>query len=297
MNRAIVLAHFDPDGIVDEYVVDALRRYRTVASTLVMVSASVTQAPASIDGLVDHFIARENVGYDFCSWRTGIDALGSLDGIDELICVNDSVYGPMRDLAPVLQDVRVAHADAWGMCLSVQGTAARGHAATPHIQSWFIAMRSAVLRSEAFRGFWRSVVPVESKADVIERYELGLSQRLLDGGFRLAGIHDVRTALPLSWTELAPMLSLSSPLRSLTMLRRAYRGSHRTNPAELRPIRLLLDGVPYLKASIFLKNPHRVDPQHVDRTAQSLAGFDSPMAHRHRLRLQARNVAHIGDND
>jgi rhamnosyltransferase len=291
MNRAIVLAHFDPDGVVDEYVVDALRRYRTVASTLVMVSASVPKAPVSIDGLVDHFIARENVGYDFCSWRAGIDALGSLDGIDELICVNDSVYGPMQDLAPVLRDVRVAHADAWGMCLSVQGTAARGHAATPHIQSWFIAMRSAVLRSEAFRGFWTSVVPVESKADVIERYELGLSQRLLDGGFRLAGIHNAASAPPMRWRELFPMLSPSGPSRSWRLIRRAHRRAQRHNPAELRPIRLIQDGVPFVKSSVFRVNHYRLNVGYVTRALHMLTEYDLGMVQRHQARLARATVA------
>lgn len=290
MNRVIVLAHFDPDGTVDDYVIDALRHYRQVASRVVMVSASTDSPQREVRSLVDTFIARENTGHDFCSWRVGIESLGSLDGVDELICVNDSVYGPMRNLAPVIEHPSASRADAWGMCLSTQGVARRGYAPIPHIQSWFIAMRSAVLRSDAFRQFWMSVEPVATKAEVIERYEIGLSQCLSDAGFRLAGIHDARTATPVTWGEIAPMVSLADPVRSIAMLRRACRGRHRNNPAELRPLRLLLDGIPYIKASVFLKNPHRVDLRYVAQQATSRTGFDLGLAFRHCRRLQARKV-------
>jgi lipopolysaccharide biosynthesis protein len=289
-----VLAHFDPDGIVDEYVVDALRRYRTVASTLVVVSTSVARAPASISGIVDRFIPRENIGYDFCSWRAGIDSLGSLDGIDELICVNDSVYGPVRDLAPSLHDARVAHADAWGMCLSVQGTSARGHAPTPHIQSWFVAMRQTVLQSQAFRSFLDAVEPLPTKADVIERYELGLSQRLLDAGFRLAGIHDATSATPMRLPELFPMLSPSSPSRSWRLIRRAHRGAQRHNPAELRPVRLIRDGVPFVKSSVFRVNHYRLNIGYVKRELHALTGYDLGMVERHQARLAGTAFEGLG---
>lgn len=290
MNRTVVLAHFDPDGAVDEYVIDALRRYRQVSDRLLMVSASAREPPASVRRLVDTFISRDNKGYDFCSWREGIESLGPLEGIDELICVNDSVYGPTRDLGPVLNDPRVASADAWGMCLSTQGVATRDHAPSAHLQSWFVAMRSSVIRSEAFREFWASVEPLPTKADVIDRYEVGLSERLTEAGFRIAGIHDARTAPPISWEELAPMVSVRSPRRSLRLLRRARRGSHSHNPAELRPVRLLQDGVPFIKASVFRVNHYRLDLDYVARQLQSITGFETDMIRSHQSRIARRGI-------
>lgn len=290
MVRAIVLAHFDVDGVVDDYVVEALCRYRQVAEHVVMVSASAVDMPDRLAGLVDRFVARENVGYDFGSWRAGIDSLGSFDGIDELICVNDSVYGPFTDLAPVLGDSRVAHADVWGMCLSVQGTAARGHVPTEHLQSWFVAIRGDALKSEAFREFWRSVGPSPSKADVINRYEVGLSQGLQGAGFQLAAIHDSRTTAPPSMQELLPMASWSRPCRSLRMIRRGMRAAHRFNPAELRPVRLMRDGVPYIKSSVFRVNHYRLNLRAVERAVSSISGYDVGLIRRHQLRLRRREL-------
>ena len=160
MTRAVVLAHYDPDGIIDPSVVRGLQVYRAVADRLVVVSASARSLPAEAASLADEFLPRDNVGYDFGSWRDGLSLLGPLDRFDEVICVNDSAYGPFADLGPVLADPRVAAADFWGMIRSAQ----RGD----HLQSWFLAFRRPVLTSPAFARFWEGVVPQPSKEGVID---------------------------------------------------------------------------------------------------------------------------------
>jgi lipopolysaccharide biosynthesis protein len=292
--RAVVLAHFDPQGQVDDYVVSSLHEYRRVADLLVLVTASARDAPPEVRRLVDRFIARPNVGYDFCSWREGIESIGSLSGIDELICANDSVYGPTGLLAPVLADRRVADADAWGMCLSLQGTVTRNHRAAPHLQSWFMAFRGPVLRSSAFREFWGGVVPLQRKQDVVDRYEIGLSERLQEAGFRISAIHDVRKAPRLGCTEAWPMISWRSPLRSFRMLRRGLRRPATLNPAEARPLSMLRDGVPFLKSSVFRVNHYRLDLSIVLREAGRISGYDMDLVRRHQARLQQAHQRKCG---
>jgi lipopolysaccharide biosynthesis protein len=283
--RAVILAHFDLHGRIDDYVVSALREYRKVADLLVLVSAGATSVPGDVRKLVDRFIARENVGYDFCSWREGIESIGSLAGLDELICVNDSVYGPTRPLGPVLADPRVANADMWGMCLSLQGTALRDHQAAPHVQSWFMAFRRPALDSTVFRSLWSGVVPLQRKEDLIDRYEIGLSEQFQDAGFRLAAIHDVRTVPRMDWSEARSMMSWSSPLRSLRMARRRMRQVTRQNPTEMQPLRLLRQGVPFLKSSVFRVNHYRLDLSLVSREFERISGYDMALVRRHQQRL------------
>ena len=50
--------------------------------------------------------------------RIGLEALGPPDQFDEIVCANDSVYGPLFALDPAFADALVADADLWGMCLS-----------------------------------------------------------------------------------------------------------------------------------------------------------------------------------
>jgi hypothetical protein len=154
MARAVVFAHYDRDGMVDDYVVDALQSYRRIAERLVVVSASAARLPEPLMRSVDQFIPRENIGYDFCSWRDGIESLGDVGRFDELLCVNDSVYGPFAGLEETLARRQRTNGDLWGMCLSQQGPKSRGRRSCPHVQSWFFAMRRPILQSHSFAEFW-----------------------------------------------------------------------------------------------------------------------------------------------
>jgi lipopolysaccharide biosynthesis protein len=264
LRRGIVLAHFDRRGAFDPHVVQAVRRYRRVAERLVVVSSSATALPPPIRDLVDTFVSRDNVGYDFGSWKAGLATLRPTD-FDELICVNDSVYGPLSDLGPVLAEPRTAGADLWGMVLSQQATKSRGGRLCPHIQSWFLGMRRRLIESPVFADFWNSVEPLPTKEGIIDRYEIGLSERCLEAGLRIAGIYDSRAAGPVRFGELWPHLSLTDPRRSWRLWKKGRRTPH--NPSELVWWRLLDAGVPYLKVGLFRVNHYGLD---LDRVSAEL---------------------------
>ncbi|MCX7389958.1 MAG: hypothetical protein NTX02_02030, partial [Planctomycetia bacterium] len=205
-------------------------------------------------------------------WRAGLAALEPTEQFDEIICANDSVYGPLFDLAAALSDARVADADLWGMCLSEQGTKRRGKISCPHIQSWFFGMRRPLIASQAFADFWRSVVPLEHKDDLIDRYELGMTEHFAAAGFRVAALYDARTAEPLSLREMWPHFSLREPRRLLRLLKKSRRPRH--NPSELAYKRLLDAGVPFAKVSLFRLNHYGLNLEHVMESLQRENHYD-----------------------
>jgi rhamnosyltransferase len=291
MRRALVLAHHDPQGIVDPHVVHALRAYRPHADRLVLVSASARVLPDSLAGVVDTFLPRENVGYDFGSWQAGLRTLspsGGHDapGFDEVVCVNDSVYGPIGDPAPLWTDPRTAGADLWGMVLSQQPPRGHGTRPRPHLQSWFFAARRPLLQAAVWRAFWDDVRPLPTKDDVIARYELGLSERITAMGHCLAAFHDARTAAPIGWGELWPHLALRDAARSWRLLRKARRPLH--NPAELAWWRLLEAGIPFVKVSLPKLNHYGLDPAIIEAGIHAAAAgtqFDPGLVSRHLARI------------
>ena len=261
MVRALVYAHHDRDGLFDPHVIAALRSYRPLMDHVTVVSTSARAIPAEMRPLVDHFLPRENVGYDFCSWRAGIQSLGPLTPFDEIVCANDSVYGPLFDLEPAFTDPRVANADLWGMCLSHQGIERRGWLSCPHVQSWWFAMRRPLLASAAFDQFWASVKPLAAKEDIINHYEIGMSEHFSRAGFKIAGLYDSGTAGSFTWRELLPHISLWHPFRSRRHVRRARQIFH--NPSELVWRRLLDAGVPFVKVALFRVNEYALDLEYV----------------------------------
>lgn len=251
MKRAILLAHYDRDGIIDPYVIAAADAYRRFADTLALISVSIRVLPTELHGVVDHFVPRDNVGYDFGSWRAGLEAIGALSDFDEIICVNDSVYGPLFDLAPAITSPRHREADFWGMTISAQ--------VRPHVQSWFFAMRPPVIQSETFRQFWADSAGDLPKDDIIAQREIGFSAALCDAGYHIAAVHDGRDRPLPSAAEKKKHCSWFSPLRTRRHLRKTQQKKSPFNPSELFYERLWEAGVPFLKRRIFTANFYGLD--------------------------------------
>lgn len=284
MTRALVFVHYDRDGRFDDHVIAALLSYRETASRLVVVSTGAVELPASLQTVVDTFIPRPNIGYDFCSWRAGIESLTAVGDFDELICVNDSVYGPLFDLKPVLTDRRLAGSDFWGMCLSQQGVRRRGRTACPHVQSWFFAMRKPILQSRAFARFWNAVVPLSSKEEIIDRYEIGLSEHFHQAGFKMSAIYDSRGERSATTSEVWPHLSGSEPARLWRFLRKACRRSLK-NPAERFPERIIEKGVPFAKVGLFRVNHYGLNLRYVLNRISELSDYDTSLITNHLARI------------
>ena len=279
--RAIVLAHFDPQGRFDPHVMHAARAYRQLATRLVLVSNGGGRLPRDLAELVDDYLPRPNAGYDFGAWK---DGLATLDrgGFDEVVCVNDSVYGPLFDLAPAFDHPRTAVADLWGMVLSEQPTG-RDRPRVPHVQSWFFAMRRPLLESAWFDNFWSAVEPAPTKREVVERFEIGLSRSAVEAGFRIAGLYDATTASRVALREVMPHISLTAPYRSWRLIRKSRRTPH--NPSELVWWRLLEAGVPFVKVGLFRVNHYGIDLDRVLSELGRQTPFDRGLIHGHLARF------------
>ena len=276
MNRALILVHFDRDGLVDPYVIEAARAYRRVANQVVFVSTSTPEPPAGLEPFVDRYIHRENKGYDFGSWRAGLQSLGNLERFDEIIFVNDSVYGPLFDLEPALAEPRIVAADFWGMVLSEQTAA--------HVQSWFFAARSAVIGSPEFRRFWESAGEDLPKEEIIRRREIGLSVLLRRAGFRMEGVYDGRLRPHATRPEIRRHLSPWEPLRSYRHIRKTVPSRAPFNPAELFYDRLWQAGVPYIKRRLFHTNHYGLRLPLVDAAVRTRSPEWCPTICDHRRR-------------
>lgn len=175
--RIVFFAHFDKQNVIDDYVVYYLRRLRETATCIVFVSTSELRATeiAKIKDLCFKIIVRENVGYDFMSWKVALSSIDIRD-YDELIICNDSVYGPLFSFEEVFAAMKEQECDFWGITGS--------HQWAYHIQSYFIVFKKSVFLSPAFGEFFSGVSQQKNKLDIISKYEVGLSQALIRAGFK-----------------------------------------------------------------------------------------------------------------
>jgi len=187
-----ILSHYDRDGTIRPDSLRCLRELRTEGFSIVVVcngGSLRAEAAAAIEALGGLAIPRRNIGLDFGAWRAGLRTL-ELPRTEtrRILLFNDSVYGPLVPLGPLLARMTEDGADLWGLTDSVE----RGW----HLQSYFLLAHASLFRDAAWRGFWPGVVPLPFKRWTVGRYEIGLSRRVIGAGFRVRALFSHDTIVP-----------------------------------------------------------------------------------------------------
>lgn len=174
--RLAVMAQYDPRGELGPHVrrqVEALAE--GVDDLLVVSTSKLTDASRQWLRERGELLERANFGYDFFSYKTGMETR-DLQQYDEVVICNDSYVGPFVPYADIFATMDERPVDFWGL------TRCDRHA--PHVQSFFVAFRPWVTSSHAFASFWGGMTPLSDRTRVIARYEVGMSQSLVEAGFR-----------------------------------------------------------------------------------------------------------------
>ncbi len=186
-----ILCHWDPTGAVRPDTVRYVRELAQAGFSVVVVSNGRPIRPDIAARLteVSVFLTRRNIGIDFCAWRMAMRAL-SLPRREtkRILLVNDSVYGPLKPLAPLLARMPPGAAELWGLTDSRE----RGS----HLQSYFLLANEVAIRSAVWKSFWYWTVPLPSRRWMVGRYEIGLSARMRRAGFRIQALFPYETIVP-----------------------------------------------------------------------------------------------------
>lgn len=182
--RLTIFAHYDKDNVIDDYVLYYLKSLKEISEKIVFSSDCVLneEEKAKLNGICDYIISEKHNEYDFGSWKRGfelVNTAGNFD-FDELIFANDSCYGPFFPLTRVFDDMKSRNCDFWGITENKYGIKKRQR----HIQSYFLVLKKEVFKSTEFINFMHSITALPTKNDVIENYEIGLSQMLFKIGFK-----------------------------------------------------------------------------------------------------------------
>lgn len=276
--RVVVFCHFDAHGRIHDHTRAYLDALHAEGFDLVFVTNSSCLAPLDLAWIRPRaisIVSRRNLGYDFAAWRDAM-AVCKLPNADTrfLLLANDSVYGPLCPLRPMLDRIDFAVADVWSATDSWQHRF--------HLQSFFVAFGPKALHHEAFSRFWRSVGNVRSKWWVVRKHEIGMSRYFIKEGLRCHALwpysrvidalrqtvaaEDEQTVLPADNTS----LSVKSRQRhflepSAEALRRntgrvlaAAQKHIPLNPtADLWKV-LIDQGCPFIKRELLRTNPSRV---------------------------------------
>ena len=170
-SKICIFSTFDSHSVIDQTVIRYLRELRGHGFDIVLVSTSASIAPSQIDELLTlcrTVVLRKNIGLDFASWSAGMALTPDIRIYKELLLANDSVFGPIGSLKTVLDRIQSSQKNVIGLTDSFE--------IEPHLQSYFLFIKSTFFNSELFWKFFSKISPLAAKPKIIKYYEVGFSR-------------------------------------------------------------------------------------------------------------------------
>lgn len=138
-------------------------------------------------------IVRENKGLDVAAYKQAILTLGweKLESYDEVICLNDTVMGPVYPFREMFACMDRKDVDFWGITAYAGETVDKEQIPT-HLQAYWHAYRRSLVSSSAFHEYWETMPLWKDYAEVTRKHEMTFTKHFTDLGFTWASYIDWR---------------------------------------------------------------------------------------------------------
>ena len=178
--NALVIAHYNKAGNLRQDTLDALPVLHRHFQKIILVSTHLnSEAEQKVPPFVDLY-KRDNVGYDFYSYRQGMQSLIASGNEFQVTLMNTSfvITDPEKLCRHyVEQGIRRDEFDVYGLVKS--------HEIVEHLQSFLLTFSNRLMRDTSFIQWWDRMQALNARHEVIYAYELGLSRFLGTAGYPL----------------------------------------------------------------------------------------------------------------
>jgi len=190
VKRICLFAAYDPEGVIDDYVIHYLKELSQYADIHYLADCEMSQEELiKITPYTISASAYKHRKYDFGSWSELIQTIGwnEIEKYEELILANDSQY-LVGDIGQFLSTMESRNLDFWaglavceeylGGRIPIEQFIASNNileTSLTFVSSFLVLSRD--LFSKAFiRNFFAEIFPVKDRLQVYAKYELGLSR-------------------------------------------------------------------------------------------------------------------------
>ena len=223
--KALVYVIFESEVRLQEYKLRFLQALAPlVDDVIVVVNGQLPEDDINTLDTYGQVLTRDNKGYDTAAFREGIFAFGKdkLKDYDQLLLVNDTNIGPMRDLSQVFQEMADKQLDFWGISFGEEQedvTRENPYGYIPkHLQSYFLVIEKLMLNDDAFYEYWTHLTDTDSREKAIGRHETRFTKHFADLGYRFdAVVQEYEDSA--MYIHPLKMLKAGSPLVKYTALK------------------------------------------------------------------------------
>jgi len=189
--RVAIYAFYDEAGVVDRYVTYMLQALLEVCDRLVVVcNGELTgDGKSTFDSITGDVFTRENEGFDAWGFKAGIEHIGwdELEQYDELVLVNNTVFGPLYPFQVMFDEMDKRKLDFWG--ITKHGQISDPYGLTndgifpEHIQSYFFVVGNKMLSHPTFKSYWDNLPKFKSWKKAVSLHEVMFTRFFAQQGF------------------------------------------------------------------------------------------------------------------
>lgn len=164
--KLAIFAHYDVDGVGDCYLENIFQQLLKEVDKIIVVTTSGIEGLPILGHHKIEIITRENFGYDFYSYKVGLDSFDRPEDCDQIILLNDSFY--INDCFSLERHLIESKTyDIYGITASNQFS--------HHLQSYFLVFNRSAFATDWFYCFWNTVYVYKNKMKIVLDYEINLS--------------------------------------------------------------------------------------------------------------------------
>lgn len=195
--RLCIYLTYDKQQRIDSYIGYMLKELKSCVDHLVVVcnETEILSGREILGEYADEIFCRENLGFDAGGFKDALCEYISWDRVwkyDELILVNDSMFGPFRPMKEIFSEMDGRGTDFWGLTVHAEAvTENLGHI-PEHIQSFFLVIGSNMLHSDVFRAYWEDMPYYSTLVETVRQHELRFTRYFANQGFTYDSLADTR---------------------------------------------------------------------------------------------------------
>jgi len=186
LKKILVVAHFHQAGLLRLDTIDLLQCLASLYDQIILISTNLKEIELNKISPEIEVKIRENTGYDFYSYREGINK------ILEKISPNEISHLTLMNTSFVCLDVEKFKENYFEFCFRNTGIDAIGLTESTeikhHIQSYLMTFNENIMQNPKFIEWWDNMSPIDERQQVIEQYEIGFSMLLGKLGFKIGAL-------------------------------------------------------------------------------------------------------------
>ncbi len=198
MRRLCIYLTYDKQKIIDRYIAYMLQELKTCSDFLVVVSnqKEIICGADILEAYADEIFYRENFGFDAGGYKDALcDFLGwdRVLSYDELVLVNDSMFGPFKPMKDIFAEMSKKKIDFWGLSKHGERKDLKDGCYFPeHIQSFFLVIRSKMLHCSQFKDYWQNMPYYTTFHETVMRHEVRFTQKFSKLGYTFDTLADTK---------------------------------------------------------------------------------------------------------